>query len=132
MTHSVLYIYHKFHVATITTWEEMFYDIILRWRRLFCMILTVHFTIFLPISLQTWRQSRRCIFFVIFQGYNRTYVWKYGWVSFLQIYNDKWKNDYSLWERSIITWWIKFLLIFKHSIAAACYLVFPWKLRDLK
>ena len=49
-----------------------------------------------------------------------------------KFYNNKWKTDYSLQECSMITWSTKFLLIFKNSIATACYLIFPWKLRDLK
>ena len=78
------------------------------------------------------------IFLLYFSGINRTFARKSTWVLFLgssvcyKFYNDKWKTHYSFQGCSIITWLITFLLIFINWNATSSYLIFSWKLRDLK
>ena len=66
----------------------------------------------------------------MFKNLHEFYYFIVFYIANFTMMNEK--NDYSLQECSIITLQTKVLLIFTNSNATACYLIFPWKLRDLK
>ena len=63
----------------------LFYVIILRWKGLFRIILTVYFTIFCWYYYSLNVKVNATFFWPYFRRINKTYVWKSTWVSFPQI-----------------------------------------------
>ena len=94
------------------------------------MILTLHFTIFCRYYCRHDVKVDAILFYYI-SGVLTEHKFEnlHGFYSY-KFYTDKWKNNYSLQECSIITWSAKLLLTFKKSIATACHLFSPWKPRQ--
>ena len=93
-----LFVYNHIKLTAMRTFFQdsiyffLLYTIILKWRRLFCSIMTLHFTIF---SWHYYRHEGKVdvIFFCyILEVLTDSYKF-YKFHSY-KFYNDKWKNDY--------------------------------------